>query len=74
MKLIDKLIEKYDLRICSFTGDFLIDKDELMQICNDYKIFNEKSKCICSVPKLPIGIISMDKKDIKCVKCNQSIN
>ena len=67
--LIDKLIEKYELRIDSFTGDFLLDKDELLKICNDYKIFNENSKCVCDIPELPIGFTSMDKKDIKCAKC-----
>jgi hypothetical protein len=70
MRLIDKLIQKHELRIDQFTGDFLIDKDELQKICNDYKIFNEESKCVCDVPELPIGFTSMDRRDVKCVKCS----
>ena len=73
MELILKLIEKYELHIDSYTGSFLLDKDELLKICNDYKSMVETNPkgeyCICSIPELPIGFTSMDKKGVKCVKC-----
>ncbi len=40
MEEIEDIINKYELRIDSYTGDFIISKDELLTILND--IDNEK--------------------------------
>lgn len=34
---IDKLVEKYELNVDSFTSCFLVDKDILINICNEYR-------------------------------------